>query len=116
MLFFFNDTATTEIYTLSLHDALPIYPVAPPGLPDVADHLPLVVCLPELEFYVREPLAQPLLYIFKCQNAIDLWPACPQCAQIHAIEDEHSSQRPPPRSLVLVADYRTQDLRGKQDR
>src|SRR5258707_11673599 len=24
MLFFFNDTATTEIYTLSLHDALPI--------------------------------------------------------------------------------------------
>src|SRR5690242_20853918 len=25
--FFFNDTATTEIYTLSLHDALPIYRV-----------------------------------------------------------------------------------------
>src|ERR1039457_6896694 len=24
--FFFNDTAITEIYTLSLHDALPIYP------------------------------------------------------------------------------------------
>ena len=24
MNFFFNDTATTEIYTLSLHDALPI--------------------------------------------------------------------------------------------
>src|SRR3989304_8700862 len=24
LLFFFNDTATTEIYTLSLHDALPI--------------------------------------------------------------------------------------------
>src|SRR2546429_4072682 len=24
-LFFFNDTATTEIYTLSLHDALPIF-------------------------------------------------------------------------------------------
>src|SRR3712207_9187192 len=29
-LFFFNDTATTEIYTLSLHDALPIcVPFAP---------------------------------------------------------------------------------------
>src|SRR5258708_12780793 len=28
-VFFFNDTATTEIYTLSLHDALPIYPTAP---------------------------------------------------------------------------------------
>src|SRR3712207_9310751 len=26
--FFFNDTATTEIYTLSLHDALPIFPYA----------------------------------------------------------------------------------------
>src|SRR5438105_15244945 len=38
LLFFFNDTATTEIYTLSLHDALPIWPLtiawrwAPPGL------------------------------------------------------------------------------------
>src|SRR5471030_3355563 len=29
--FFFNDTATTEIYTLSLHDALPISPV--PAIP-----------------------------------------------------------------------------------
>src|SRR6266705_6666711 len=28
VFFFFNDTATTEIYTLSLHDALPI---PPPG-------------------------------------------------------------------------------------
>src|SRR3712207_8074178 len=27
--FFFNDTATTEIYTLSLHDALPISPGRP---------------------------------------------------------------------------------------
>src|ERR1039457_3273629 len=27
LFFFFNDTATTEIYTLSLHDALPIYQV-----------------------------------------------------------------------------------------
>src|SRR2546421_1680139 len=26
LCFFFNDTATTEIYTLSLHDALPILP------------------------------------------------------------------------------------------
>src|SRR5258708_14055922 len=27
LIFFFNDTATTEIYTLSLHDALPIYEI-----------------------------------------------------------------------------------------
>src|SRR5438067_13848696 len=31
--FFFNDTATTEIYTLSLHDALPIY--KNPGIEEV---------------------------------------------------------------------------------
>src|SRR2546429_7077213 len=42
IFFFFNDTATTEIYTLSLHDALPIYRVdAPRGIvwhaPDVVD-------------------------------------------------------------------------------
>src|SRR2546422_5888585 len=30
-LFFFNDTATTEIYTLSLHDALPISARHPPA-------------------------------------------------------------------------------------
>src|SRR2546429_3368593 len=30
-LFFFNDTATTEIYTLPLHDALPISPVQVSG-------------------------------------------------------------------------------------
>src|SRR2546425_12210446 len=33
--FFFNDTATTEIYTLSLHDALPIYP----ALAELPQHL-----------------------------------------------------------------------------
>src|SRR5687768_18243156 len=43
LLFFFNDTATTEIYTLSLHDALPIsrhvrhalHAVRPAGAPPV---------------------------------------------------------------------------------
>src|SRR2546427_12906262 len=32
--FFFNDTATTEIYTLSLHDALPILPARVRGRAD----------------------------------------------------------------------------------
>src|SRR3712207_8378972 len=32
--FFFNDTATTEIYTLSLHDALPILLIEKLGLED----------------------------------------------------------------------------------
>src|SRR2546425_8177479 len=31
LFFFFNDTATTEIYTLSLHDALPIYVLGEAG-------------------------------------------------------------------------------------
>src|SRR3712207_7579751 len=31
MFFFFNDTATTEIYTLSLHDALPIFATVAQG-------------------------------------------------------------------------------------
>src|SRR2546429_5378110 len=34
--FFFNDTATTEIYTLSLHDALPILVLRRAGVPDPA--------------------------------------------------------------------------------
>src|SRR6267378_4770928 len=33
LFFFFNDTATTEIYTLSLHDALPISPTPPATTP-----------------------------------------------------------------------------------
>src|SRR5947208_9506399 len=28
LFFFFNDTPTTELYTLSLHDALPIFPAS----------------------------------------------------------------------------------------
>src|SRR2546430_17725006 len=31
VFFFFNDTATTEIYTLSLHDALPIFTAITPS-------------------------------------------------------------------------------------
>src|SRR5256885_13260060 len=40
IFFFFNDTATTEIYTLSLHDALPISARRRTGTRDVA-FLPL---------------------------------------------------------------------------
>src|SRR5215211_3178357 len=42
--FFFNDTATTEIYTLSLHDALPI-PGSPSGLGWLPDDTLLVVSM-----------------------------------------------------------------------
>src|SRR5712664_4295960 len=43
--FFFNDTATTEIYTLSLHDALPI---AWRG-PDIGHSVPRVEVLPRID-------------------------------------------------------------------
>src|SRR3712207_7989233 len=35
--FFFNDTATTEIYTLSLHDALPIWALGSAAAPGLLD-------------------------------------------------------------------------------
>src|SRR2546430_12598031 len=52
--FFFNDTATTEIYTLSLHDALPIFggahlflfsfsPSVPTDLPKVGEPSPVLL-------------------------------------------------------------------------
>src|SRR5438477_4956160 len=47
-LFFFNDTATTEIYTLSLHDALPILASRPPIVPGQ-------VIAPAVRFAVRTP-------------------------------------------------------------
>ena len=42
--FFFNDTATTEIYTLSLHDALPILnsPISPKEIEAVINSLPAI--------------------------------------------------------------------------
>src|SRR5207248_11103641 len=55
LIFFFNDTSPTEIYTLSLHDALPIYHGADVGdvvdldvdrVPGtVADHVVLLVLI-----------------------------------------------------------------------
>src|SRR3712207_9317640 len=49
IFFFFNDTATTEIYTLSLHDALPIL-VLHTGVASLEDHEP-----PYEEFYRVPP-------------------------------------------------------------
>src|SRR5260221_5366899 len=62
MFFFFNDTATTEIYTLSLHDALPIsslVPLAIAGCPNTKGFWPLTqaeqVMLPEPTTVVITP-------------------------------------------------------------
>src|SRR3712207_9233688 len=59
-VFFFNDTATTEIYTLSLHDALPISGVVPDALVRLehqriqVEHAELAVADPRLAR--RQPL------------------------------------------------------------
>src|SRR5438309_6613501 len=49
-LFFFTAPSTTEIYTLSLHDALPIFPLAthanPQAAPRAAKPLPQLVSVP----------------------------------------------------------------------
>src|SRR5258708_11576768 len=45
LVFFFNDTATTEIYTLSLHDALPISLVGSKGLQQMLARKSLVLAL-----------------------------------------------------------------------
>src|SRR5258708_31649396 len=46
IIFFFNDTATTEIYTLSLHDALPIFSSCARSHTGSITHssLPTVIC------------------------------------------------------------------------
>src|SRR6266581_8657353 len=50
--FFFNDTATTEIYTLSLHDALPIFAPGRRARPDLDD------CRSEPLDEIRDPLRE----------------------------------------------------------
>src|SRR6266496_6556121 len=55
--FFFNDTATTEIYTLSLHDALPIWvrvEAASPGVLLVVED-----CGPGIPPELRERIFEP---------------------------------------------------------
>src|SRR2546425_2932015 len=52
--FFFNDTATTEIYTLSLHDALPI-------------------CEPHhARFFVAEPASNVERFFIRAEQRIDM--------------------------------------------
>src|SRR5256885_14099969 len=70
--FFFNDTATTEIYTLSLHDALPI-------------------CPPPRSFaFPPRKCAHP-----DCNRA-----ASPTEARVRARSEEHTSELQSPCNLV----------------
>src|SRR3712207_9415932 len=47
-IFFFNDTATTEIYTLSLHDALPISIDPLTSIPIYVPIIAITVKIPEI--------------------------------------------------------------------
>ena len=65
---FFNDTATTEIYTLSLHDALPIFQYQPPPGWVVGTGLRQNTCLhsgllqkPQSPMFA-DPLPHPLMH------------------------------------------------------
>src|SRR2546430_17204572 len=53
--FFFNDTATTEIYTLSLHDALPISKNHPVTTGLVADPKPTLAAIADVLDRLRTP-------------------------------------------------------------
>src|SRR3712207_7655471 len=57
VVFFFNDTATTEIYTLSLHDALPILK-ALAAVPSIGSLALITLQPPRLRRY-RSPLRRP---------------------------------------------------------
>src|SRR6266404_6598339 len=47
LFFFFNDTATTDIYTLSLHDALPIDPDCPGHTKTKSPETEVTIALPK---------------------------------------------------------------------
>src|SRR5258708_30993775 len=83
--FFFNDTATTEIYTLSLHDALPICRTRRADRIRVADHP------------TRGPARAGRLAVHRVRCVADPRPAVP--AARHRSE-EHTSELQSPDHLV----------------
>src|SRR6266540_7463410 len=83
--FFFNDTATTEIYTLSLHDALPISGIAG----TCAMNCLLAKCVP----------AAIILSMFSTATAFTLMMTSPRPRPGRG--SPHTSGRPPPGGVPL---------------
>src|SRR5690554_7117191 len=86
--FFFNDTATTEIYTLSLHDALPISPAGrspwPPGC--CAGRAP-PPCTPSSSPSAERPQRLPS-GAWRCS-----WPRSPSTSPMRSTRsEEHTSE------------------------
>src|SRR5256885_2985630 len=82
--FFFNDTATTEIYTLSLHDALPIYLS---GLAAVLANAAVVVAPNTGPAHLAAAVGTPVVSLFA--------PVVPA-----ARSEEHTSELQSPCNLV----------------
>src|SRR5438874_13375418 len=80
-LFFFNDTATTEIYTLSLHDALPISPAGPSFSPNTS----------------RWPSSTPAIFCCRSCSVCTVRMASRSCA---TRSEEHTSELQSRRDLV----------------
>src|SRR5438552_19003767 len=76
-LFFFTATSTTEIYTLSLHDALPIYEVP---LAIIAD---------------RQTVARPQLGMHQVELVLEL-----EDSAVEVRSEEHTSELQSPDHLV----------------
>src|SRR5260370_38954276 len=99
--FFFNDTATTEIYTLSLHDALPICGDPLAGDLDIAMNLRHAAALALLGWYLRiPPLPQPQVS-FNHWQVIESFDSVDQCEQ----ERKDFKTHPPEAPLYLYYQY-----------
>src|SRR5258708_21699405 len=85
VFFFFNDTATTEIYTLSLHDALPISGSAFPVLSRCTKMM--------------------LLFSFNATNAI----CCPSCDTTGAPSRTRAKSKPAGRSEEHTSELQSPD-------
>src|SRR3712207_7244750 len=76
LFFFFNDTATTEIYTLSLHDALPISVDGQPAVGPVENAV----------------LVQPRKQQLAAKAVVVADPAAGDCEPEDARSEEHTSE------------------------
>src|SRR5215203_4978883 len=66
------------------------------------DHLTLGVSLPELQVQIRKLVFDEPLYVEESRGSVDFGTTGAEGAQVHAVEDEHLTQRSPrwPRGLL----------------